>query len=645
MMQLISWNCRGLGNPNKAEAIKDLLKMETADILMLQETKVEGETLLNTSAKKWKFDSGKAASARGTAGGIGTFWTKNFSLERFLVTQHWIFTELRHTISDLTLALFNLYVPVHYEEKRECWRSLSDYIAQISPTNLVIGGDLNITLDPKEKKGGIQSRDPFINTVGNLILRWDLVDFKPMKGKYTWTNNRTGENHISARLDRFLISSSLMMDNRIVFTKILPKLTSDHKPILLCLKEEEDLGPLPFRFNPLWAGKDGFLETVQAAWMTEVIGSPSFVWEQKLKNTKKALKDWIKKSMQSPNRQRKEAVIQLEGIQLEMEEKDPSPTDLANEKSAQRNVYCSFRNEEEYWRLKSRSLWLKSGDRNTSYFHRQCRARLSRNHITEITSSSGQVYKGFSQIQEAAVNHFQNLLSAERNGDEEDEAEFLTTIPNLVSEEDNDSLMSPVTEEEITSIVWSMDPDKAPGPDGFTIHFYRICWEIIKIDLFRMIRGVLRKEKVGGGIKSTFLALIPKETNPRSFDRYRPISLCNSSYKIVAKLLANRIKPLLQKLISPAQGGFVKGRQILDNVIQIQEALHSSHARKEQGMIIKLDMSNAFDRVNRSFLLRVLAAFGFRQEFINLIKACIENIWIAPMVNGRPTEFFSATRD
>jgi len=155
MMQLISWNCRGLGNPNKAEAIKDLLKTETADILMLQETKVEGETLLNTNAMKWKFDSGKAVSARGTAGGIGTFWTKDFSLERFLVTQHWIFTELRHSVSNLSLTLFNLYVPVQYEEKRECWRTLLDYIAQINPSNLVIGGDLNITLDPKEKKGGI----------------------------------------------------------------------------------------------------------------------------------------------------------------------------------------------------------------------------------------------------------------------------------------------------------------------------------------------------------------------------------------------------------------------------------------------------------------------------------------------------------
>lgn len=156
-----------------------------------------------------------------------------------------------------------------------------------------------------------------------------------------------------------------------------------------------------------------------------------------------------------------------------------------------------------------------------------------------------------------------------------------------------------------------MKPDKAPRSDGFSIHFYRICWELIKSDLLRMVQGFMRKAKVGGSINSTFLTLIPKEVNPSSFDIYKPISLCNSSYKIVAKLLENKIKPLLQKLISPAQGGFVKGRHILDNVIQVQEALHSSQLRKEQGMLIKLDMCNAFDRVNRSFLYRVLLSFGF----------------------------------
>jgi hypothetical protein len=143
-----------------------------------------------------------------------------------------------------------------------------------------------------------------------------------------------------------------------------------------------------------------------------------------------------------------------------------------------------------------------------------------------------------------------------------------------------------------------------------------------------MIKGFLQKEKLGGGTNSTFLALILKETNPASFDRFRPMSLCNSSYKIIAKLLANRINPLLGKLISESQGGFVKGRHIMDNIILVQEAMHSSKFRKEKGMLIKLDMANAFDRVKLSFLYQVLLTFGFEQEFVNLIQACTHSPWI-----------------
>jgi hypothetical protein len=127
-----------------------------------------------------------------------------------------------------------------------------------------------------------------------------------------------------------------------------------------------------------------------------------------------------------------------------------------------------------------------------------------------------------------------------------------------------------------------MESDKAPGPDGFTIHFYKTCWDIIKADLLKMIKGFMKKAKVGGGTNSTYLALIPKETNPETFARFRPISLCNASYKILAKLLANRIKPLLNRLISSNQGGFVEGRHILDNVIQVQEIIHSSNSEKKK---------------------------------------------------------------
>ena len=91
-----------------------------------------------------------------------------------------------------------------------------------------------------------------------------------------------------------------------------------------------------------------------------------------------------------------------------------------------------------------------------------------------------------------------------------------------------------------------------------------------------MIKAFQLKAEVRGCTNYTFLALIPKEANPSSFDRFRPISLCNDSYKIFSKLLANRLKTLLGKSISPLQGGFVKGRHILDNVIQVQESMQFS---------------------------------------------------------------------
>ena len=106
-----------------------------------------------------------------------------------------------------------------------------------------------------------------------------------------------------------------------------------------------------------------------------------------------------------------------------------------------------------------------------------------------------------------------------------------------------------------------------------------MCWIVIKKDLMRMIKAFQLKAKIGGCTNSTFLVLIPKEVNPTTFEIFRPISLCNASYKILSKHLANWLKPLLGKLISPLQGGFVKGRHILDNVIQVQEAMQSSFQR------------------------------------------------------------------
>eukprot|EP00253_Pinus_taeda_P012579 PITA_12579 len=245
-------------------------------------------------------------------------------------------------------------------------------------------------------------------------------------------------------------------------------------------------------------------------------------------------------------------------------------------------------------------------------------------------------------IKEAATNHFKNLLTEDKS--EEDYSALLQQIAKEVTQETNSRLVREVEEEEVQKSIWSLHPDKAPGPDGFLISFYREYWQMIKKDLLKMIRWVLRKGKLGGFANSTYLALIPKENRPSTFSRFRPISLCNSAYKIITKILSSRLKPHLPSLISENQGGFLPNRHITDSILLAQEAIHSSISRKEKGFVLELDLANAFDRVRSTFLFAVLHKMGFDPSFINMIKACISNPWISPLINGRPCAAFQSSR-
>ena len=240
--------------------------------------------------------------------------------------------------------------------------------------------------------------------------------------------------------------------------------------------------------------------------------------------------------------------------------------------------------------------------------------------------------------------HFKNLYTEENVIPPRQDQYPLSAVPTLVNEEDNRMMTTHITSEEISKAIHGMNPDKALGPDGFTARFFIACWDIIQKDLVKMVRKSQNCNKIGGSTNSSFLALIPKEKGAQNFARFRPISLCNTGYKIITKVIANRIKKILPKIIPENQGGFIHGRYIQDNIILVQEAIHSSCQRKEKGMIVKLDLANVFDRVRLNFLFVVMNKMGFHPQLISWIKACISGPWIAPLVNGRPADFFQATR-
>ena len=137
-------------------------------------------------------------------------------------------------------------------------------------------------------------------------------------------------------------------------------------------------------------------------------------------------------------------------------------------------------------------------------------------------------------------------------------------------------------------------------------------------------------------INKTFIALVPKTPTPKSLLDFRPISLCNTVYKIFAKVTVNRIKPFLQKIIGTPQKGFVPRRQIQDAVITTHEIIHSMEKNKIPSMALKLDISNVYDKVRWDFLYDVLERVGCNEKVLNLIRTMVSIVQYVVLLNGSP---------
>lgn len=162
-------------------------------------------------------------------------------------------------------------------------------------------------------------------------------------------------------------------------------------------------------------------------------------------------------------------------------------------------------------------------------------------------------------------------------------------------------------------------------------------------DIWAVVEEFKNKKRFVREMNHTMIVLIPKKQECESMMDYRPISLCNTIYKIISKVMANRLKKILSKLVVDNQNCFIPGREIADNIILVSEMIHSMHKEKRRGMAIKLDVSKAYDRVIWNFLLQVLVCMGFNSKWIECIKFCISSVSFSILVNGSVCGFFDAT--
>jgi hypothetical protein len=198
-------------------------------------------------------------------------------------------------------------------------------------------------------------------------------------------------------------------------------------------------------------------------------------------------------------------------------------------------------------------------------------------------------------MERMATSYFKELFTRDPNLDYD---ELLNLLQAKVTNEMNDNLCKDFSEEEISDALFQIGPLKVPGIDGFPACFYQRNWDTLKAEAVNAVRLFFLTGSMPEGVNDTAIVLIPNTDQPESLKDFRPISLCSVLYKVIAKCLVNRLRPILGDIISINQSAFVPGRLITDNALVAFECLHfikHNKSEKKSFCAYKLDLSKAYD--------------------------------------------------
>ncbi|RVX04307.1 Beta-arabinofuranosyltransferase RAY1 [Vitis vinifera] len=589
-MKIISWNVRGLGSRNKRRMVKDFLRSENPDVVMIQETKKEicdrrfVGSVWTARNKDWV-----ALPASGASGGILIIWdSKNLRREEVVLGSFSI--SVKFSLDGCgPLWISAVYGPNSPSLRKDFWVEIFDIYGLTYPL-WCVGGDFNVIRRSSEKMGG-SSLTPSMRDFDSFIRECELLDPPLRNASFTWSNMQ--ESPVCKRLDRFLYSNEWGLLFPQGLQEALIRRTSDHWPIVM------DTNPFmwgltPFRFENMWLQHTNFKENFRDWWS----GFQGNGWEghkfmRRLQYVKAKLKEWNKFSFGELKEKKKSILNDLANFDAIEHEGGLNPDLLSQRASRKGELEELILREEIHWRQKAKVKWVKEGDCNSKFYHKVANGRRNRKYIKELENERGLVLKNAESITEEILHYFEKLYTNPTG--ESWGVEGLDWSP--ISEESALRLDSPFTEEEISKAIFQLDRDKAPGPDGFTIVVFQECWDVIKEDLVRVFAEFHRSGIINQSTNASFIVLIPK-----------------------------------------------KRRQILDAVLIANEIVDERRRSGEEGVVFKIDFEKAYDHVKWDFLDHVLEKKGFSPRWRKWMSGRLSSVSYAILVNGSAKGWVKASR-
>ena len=497
----------------------------------------------------------------------------------------------------------------------------------------VIAGDFNCIRDLNlDKTGGNPSRGLIGNNeLASFVSAIKTVDVwratHPHTKQYTWANP---DRSIQTRIDRIYVSQDLIpgTDSAIAFC---PFTDHDAVTVNIAIPLANHRGPGTWKLDTTLLQDPGYEHEINAFlayWRQQAAmdADPVTVWET-LKHHVKRIS--IEHATRRARAQRQEKTTILRRLEHLQTVRDPDQPTIDQERE---HLAAVIDREATGDIIRSRAQWHEKGEKASRYFFGLEKHRQKKHCITTLRTNDDTTISSNIEILTATKEYYQALYTREPTdaGTQED---FLVCLDCKLSDDDQTRCEGPITGEELCAALNTMAGNKAPGPDGLPKEFYVAFWPNLVPFLTSMGNENYARSTMSDSQREALLRLLFKKNDRDLLKNWRPISLLNVDYKLFEKVLALRLRRVLPGVIYPDQTCGIPGRSIHESISTLRDTIHQTN-RGGQVILISLDQEKAFDRIDRSFLFKVLERMNFGESFINWIRTLYNNCFSRIINNG-----------
>ncbi|XP_074305703.1 uncharacterized protein LOC141640924 [Silene latifolia] len=470
-------------------------------------------------------------------------------------------------------------------------------------------GDFNNVLAMNERIGS-EVTNAELRGFQNCIDACGLMDIPAHGAFFTWNNKHEVGDKVYSRIDRVLVNDEWLSHFPETHTMFHPEGLFDHFPCTITLWPKVIRKRGSFKYFNMWGSEPTFGDVVKQVWDYQIEGHTMFQVVKKLKLLKQPLNALNAASFANIETAANVALIHLHDVQSQLQ-LDPSSVLLQQN---QKVVVEAYR---ELDKARNRVFCI-----------------LDRYSVLQNTNAC---------IEAAFEDYYKNLLGTSKWVGN-------VHIPTVrqgvtVSETQATELIMDVTDAEIYEALRSISPNKSPGPDGYTSQFYKDAYSIVGNDVIQAVKEFFITGELLKQVNSTTLTLIPKKDRPLSVADFRPIACCNVLYKIISKVICNRMANILPEIISANQSAFIKVREIVDNILICQDLVRLYNRKScSPRCIMKIDLKKAYDSIEWQFIEQMLLALKFPPKMVQWIMKCVSSPWFTLLLNGSTFGYFQGKR-